>query len=376
MHLSSARIRVCTLVGLSDEVDVDPERAQLNREYALELGIPYWPDLDQALARDDVHLVSVCAEPERRARIVALCAEAGKHVYIDKPFSPYPEAAKAAVAAVERAGVRSQMFSFNHQPWVQRARRVVDSGELGDLVAIHADNLFAKGPAGTASLGTPRRATFPPTISNFVDAKAELYAMGIYALALVCWLSGRKIETVYGSTANYFFAAHQQHDMEDLGFLSLTMEGGMTATITGGRVGWASHPDGGTNQLYLIGTVGSLLIDAYGPRLEIYTDEPPWTPPPINPRDPMGFWRSTQQEVNTRPKQTYAPLPVTLPGTVPVRSDVSHFVDCVIEGRESEMNVRQAALLTEILLAGYRSAALGQVVSLNSIERTDLHGST
>lgn len=352
-----------TLVGLSDEADIEPERAQLNREYAEFLGIPYWLDLDQALAREDVHLVSVCAEPERRARIVARCAQAGKHVYIDKPLTPYLEDAEMAVAAVEAAGVRSQMFSFNHQPWVQRARQVVDSGELGDLVAIHADNLFAKGPAGTATLGTPRRAIFPPVISNFVDAKAELYAMGIYALALVCWLSRSQVKTVYGCTANYFFAAHQEHNIEDLGFLSLTLDGGLTATIAAGRVGWTSHPDAGTNQLYLIGTAGSLLIDAYGPRIEIYNGKPPWTPPPVNPRDPMGFWRSTQQEVNTHPKHTYAPLP----NTVVDQSDVSHFVDCVVEGRESEMNVRQAAVLTKILLAGYRSAALGQVVSLEEV---------
>jgi predicted dehydrogenase len=351
----------CTLVGLSDEADVSPERARLNQELAAELAIPYWPDLNEALAREDVHVVSVCAEPERRARIVALCAQAGKHVYIDKPLSPYPEAADAAAAAVEQAGVRSQMFSFIHQPWAQRARSVVDSGELGELVAIHADSLFAKGLAGSAILGTPRRATFPPTISIFVDAKAELYVIGYYALALVCWLTGRNVKSVYCSTANYFFAAHQQHGVEDFGLLSLTLEGGVTATITGGRVGWTSHPDAGTNQLYLIGTQKSLLVDAYAPRLEIYNNQPPWTPPAVNPRDPMGFWRSTQEEVNTRPKSTYAPLS-NLPGA---RSDVSHFVDCIVEGRESELNARQAARITQILLAGYRSAALGQVISLD-----------
>jgi predicted dehydrogenase len=324
------------------------------------LGIGYWPDLETALARDDIHLVSVCAEPERRARIVARCAQAGKHVYIDKPFTPSLEAADRAVAALERAGVRSQMFSFNHQPWARRAKEVLAAGELGDLVAIHADNLFAKGPAGSALLGAPRRAIYPPIISNFVDAKAELYAMGIYSLGLVCWLAGRAVESVYCNTANYFFSAHQQHNVEDFGFLSLTLEGGMTATVTGGRVGWSSHPSEGTNQLVLFGSRGSLLIDAYGPRLEIYGADAPWTPPPINPKDPMGFWRSTQQEVDLQPRRTYVPLPNALTD----RGDVSHFVDCIVEGHESEMNARQAALLSEILLAGYRSAALKQVISL------------
>jgi predicted dehydrogenase len=350
----------CTLVGLSDEAEVSPERAQLNREFAEDLGIPYLPNLDDALARDDVHLVSICAEPERRGRIVARCAAAGKHVYIDKPMTPSLAAADAAVAAVARAGVRSQMLSSNTQAWAMRARAVVESGALGDLVAIHVDNLFAKGPGGTAALGAPRRAIYPPIISNFVDAKAELYAIGVYALGLVCMLAGRSVQTVYGSTANYFFAAHQRRNVEDFGLLSLTLEGGMTATISGGRIGRTSHPAGGTNQLHLIGSKGTLLVDANRPRLEIHTSEPPWMPPPVHPRDPMGFWRTTQEEVNAQPKRTISPLI----GALDSPTDASSFVDCIVEGRESEMNVRQAALLTEILLAGYKSAAEGVVVSM------------
>ena len=350
----------CKLVGLSDEVDVSPERAHLNKQYAEDLDLPYWPNLDEALARDDVHLVSICAEPERRGRIVARCADAGKHVYIDKPMTPYLSHADAAVAAVERACVRSQMFSSNHQAWVQQARQIVESGTLGELTAIHVDNLFSKGPNGTARLGAPRQAIYPPVISNFVDAKAELYAIGVYALGFVCMISGRAAETVFGSTANYFFAEHQNRNMEDFGFLSLTLEGGATATITGGRIGWASHPAGGANQIHLIGTDGSMFLDANRPRLEVYANDQPWTPPEINPRDPMGFWRTTQEEVNAQPKRTIDSLATSLES----RSDASYFIDCIFEERESEMNARQAALLTEILLAGYKSAADGRVVEL------------
>lgn len=350
----------CRLVGLSDEVDVPPERAGLNKQFAQDLGIPYWPDLDEALAREEVDIVSICADPERRGRIAARCADAGKHVYIDKPVTPFLSDADSAVAAVERAGVRSQMFSSNHQAWVQQARSVVKSGALGELRAIHVDNLFSKGPNGTAQLGAPRKAIYPPVISNFVDAKAELYAIGVYTLGFVCLLAGRGVKTVFGSTANYFFAEHQNRNMEDFGFLSLTLESGVTATITGGRIGWSSHPAGGANQIHLVGSEGSIFLDANRPRLEVYANDQPWTPPEINPRDPMGFWRTTQEEVNAQPKRTLASLPASLEN----RSDASYFVDCIFEERESEMNARNAAFLTEILLAGYKSAAEGRVVNL------------
>ncbi len=173
-------------------------------------------------------------------------------------------------------------------------------------------------------------------------------------------ISGRAVETVFGSTANYFFEAHQRRNMEDFGFLALTLEGGATATITGGRIGWSSHPAGGANQIHLIGTKGSLFLSADRPSLEIHSADPPWTTPEIHPRDPMGFWRTTQDEVRGQPKRTLAPLSSALES----RTDASYFIDCIVEGRESWMNARQAAALTEILLAGYKSAAEGRVVKL------------
>ena len=349
----------CQLIAVTDETDISSERRHWNRALASELEIPYLPDLDKALTRNDVHLVSVCAEPERRGRILIKCARSRKHLYIDKPMTPYLATADEVVNVVKDMDVHSQMFSFIHQPWVQRARQVIESGAIGQLVALHADCLFAKGPAGSAQLGRSRRPQFPPQQFTFVDSKAELYAMGVYALGLVQWLAQRAVNTVFGHTANYFFEAHQRNGVEDFGFLNLTFEGDVTATITGGRVGWSSHGGAGVNQVYLIGSEGSLLIDAYRPRLEVYDAGLPWTAPEINPQDPMGFWRSTQQAVNTQPKRVFTPFSLT-----PAKSDESYFIDCLLEGRESEMNALQAAMLTEVLLAGYKSTATGTVVSL------------
>ena len=350
----------CRLVALTDEADVDEERARLNVAWADELGIPHLPDLDEALTRGDVHIVSVCAEPERRARIVACCARAGKHVYIDKPMTPFLEAADDAVRAAEEAGVQTQMFSFIHGAHARQAKQIVEAGELGALVAIHADCLFAKGPPGTAELGQPRKQPFPPTEFTFVDSKAELYAMGVYPIGLVRWLTGKEVESVYCRTENYFFEAHQRNGVEDFGFIAMKLEGGISATITGGRIGWSSHASAGLNQIHLIGTKGSLVLTPYRPRLELYASEPPWEPPEVNPNDPMGFWGSGQTEVNARPRRTWLPVP----GASPSVSDESSFVDCIVEDRESEMDVREAAMLTEILVAGYKSAATGEVIKL------------
>lgn len=59
----------CRLVGLTDESEIPPRRMELNQRLAAELDVPLLPDLEEALARDDVDLVSVCAEPERRGNL-------------------------------------------------------------------------------------------------------------------------------------------------------------------------------------------------------------------------------------------------------------------------------------------------------------------
>ncbi|MFQ6041407.1 MAG: Gfo/Idh/MocA family protein [Candidatus Poribacteria bacterium] len=350
----------CRLIAVADEVDVPSHRAEWNRKFAEEMNLPYVPDLDDALARDDVDIVSVCSEHERRGRVAVKCAQAGKHLYLDKPMTCSVADADAVVAAVEKSGVRSQMFSFIHNPWAQAAKRALDSGVIGELVSVHCDVMFAKGNPGAAPLGVQRKQDPHPTRFTFIDSKRELRATGVYAVGLIRWLIGREVQKVFGVTANYFFAEHAKNDVEDFGLLSLTFDNQVTATVASGRIGWMSHPQGGPNNVYLIGTEGILKIDAYQPRIEVYADEPPWTKPPIHPEDPMSFWSSTQDEVNTPPKRGW----VVIRDEVESSSDASRFIDCIESSRESEMSAKDGAAVVEVLMAGYVSAAKGDVVSL------------
>jgi myo-inositol 2-dehydrogenase / D-chiro-inositol 1-dehydrogenase len=211
----------CRLVAVADEADVPPERAALNRQLAAELHLPYVPSLDEGLAQPGVDLVSVCVEHERRARVAVRCAQARKQLYLDKPIACTVPGARAVAAAVREAGVRSQMFSFVHTPWAQAARQALRDGAVGELRAIHAEAMFAKGHAGTASLGTPRQQEPFPRRFTFIDSKRELRATGVYALSLIRWLTQVEVRSVWADTANYFFAEHQRNDVEDFGLMSL-----------------------------------------------------------------------------------------------------------------------------------------------------------
>ncbi len=350
----------CKLIGLTDEADVTPRRKRLNRQLAVRLGIPLLPNLREALSRDDVHIVSICAEPRRRGRIIVQAAEAGKHLYLDKPLAGSLREADEIVKAVHKANVVSHMMSLANQDIVARISQVVDSGQLGDLAAVHFDLCFAKGQAGTAKLGTPRRETPIPKRFELIDAKRELSNVGVYPLVTLLCLWDRKIKSVSATTGNYFFQEHQQQNLEDFGQMLLELDGGLTATISAGRTGWRSSRGGGLNRTYLIGTEQTAVVDANRPRVEVWADVEPWTAPEHDPADPMGMWGGPRDKKFTpRPRRDWIS-----PSGPAGPSDVSYFLDCVEQGRQSSVSATVAAAATEALMAAYQSAATGKTVPL------------
>ncbi|MCL4202656.1 MAG: Gfo/Idh/MocA family oxidoreductase [Pirellulaceae bacterium] len=352
----------CRLIGLTDDAGIGEPRRILNRQLADRLEIPLLEDFDRAVARDDVHIVSICAEPMRRGPLIVRAAAAGKHLYLDKPLAGSPDDLEQVVAAVRQSHVLAHMFSSLTASPIARMRQTLQSGNLGRLLAIHLDLCFAKGMAGTAQLGSPRRETYPPASYEVADAKRELTNVGVYPLVLLaalCRQSGVCPDfaprRVAATTGNYFFAEHQQQDMEDFGQIVLELDDGLVASCTAGRTGWQSHPADGLNRVTLIGSDDVAVIEAHRPRVEIWSDATAWQPPPRNPLDPMGMWVALPgSPYIAAPKNNWRSAPALSP-----QADVSYFLHCLQTGCDSEVGAETAALASRILLAAYRSAAEG-----------------
>jgi predicted dehydrogenase len=347
----------CRLVGLTDE-PTDPRRTELNRALAEELNIPFLEDFSAAVRRDDVDFVSICSEPERRLKLTLECVEAGKHVYFDKDPAPTVAEARQIAEAVSKRGLLSQAFSLVRVPAAAQAKAALDSGELGELIGLHCDITFAKGTAGTATLGR-RDEKSNPTQFSFFDSKREFFCVGYYAVAFFQWLTGQRFATVDATTSNYFFTEHQKNDVEDFSCAMLGLENGVEATITAGRCGWKSHLTHGIHDILLVGTKGSLTLDAYAPRLVTFSDAEPWSPPAEpHPEDPMGFWSSTTKASGVLPKTDWQPIQDA------AKSDAVCFLDCLESGTQSDMPVELAAHSVEVVHAVYESASTGESVRL------------
>lgn len=342
----------CRLVGICDGL-VTPERDALNRRLADRWHLPLFPNYREALARPDVHLVSICAEPERRTEFIVAAAEARRHLYLDKPLCATRAEARQIVAAVREHGVLAHMFSQVGWDPALRVQRLIDSGRLGELRAIHCDLCFAKGHPGTADLTRPRRESAQPDTFELPDAKRELTNIGVYGVILLLWLLRRRVRRVCANTGNFFFAEHQTRGLEDFGQMLLEMDGGLTASVTAARTGWRSHPSGGLHRVYLIGDRGMAVVDAHRPRVEVWSNQEPWSAPPRDPADPMAMWAPLPDSpFAAQPKRDWF-----VPSAAAWSTDVSRFLDCLRTGQDSDITVELAAAATDVLLRAYQSAA-------------------
>ena len=94
--------------------------------------------------------------------------------------------------------------------------------------------------------------------------------MGSYAVGLVQACLDQPVARVAGHGGAFFFPEHARTGTEDFGTLLMSDAAGRTATICGGRIGVATHPGGGPLRAVLVGSRGTLTIDAKRPAAQAF----------------------------------------------------------------------------------------------------------
>ena len=89
--------------------------------------------------RPDIDVVDIATPPSTHAEIAIAAAEAGKHVFCEKPFTVTVEEAERALDAVERAGVKHMVgFNYRRVPAIALAKQLIESGRLGHIYHFRA----------------------------------------------------------------------------------------------------------------------------------------------------------------------------------------------------------------------------------------------
>ena len=118
------------------QVDIQPDRAE---RLAAACGLDRWySDYREAVARDDVDVVSVCVPTSLHPAVTIFAAEHGKHILCEKPIALTVEAAQAMQAAAERNRVKLAVgFMRRYSPVLAELRALL-ANETGRPALYHA----------------------------------------------------------------------------------------------------------------------------------------------------------------------------------------------------------------------------------------------
>ncbi len=102
-------------------------------------------DWRAVIARDDVHIVDICAPGWLHAEIAVAALEAGKHVLVEKPLAntlPESERMAQAARAARARGIASMVgFNYRRVPALAYARQLIAAGRIGTVREVRASYL-------------------------------------------------------------------------------------------------------------------------------------------------------------------------------------------------------------------------------------------
>jgi len=131
-HVPTFRDHPATRVRAIAEVDAERREAAASR-----FGVAGYADADAMLAGEDLDVVSICTPPSTHESVFVAAAEAGCHVFCEKPLAPSADAARRMARAADDAGVVTQV-GYLHRYYAnsRKAMRLVEEGLFGRLVEV------------------------------------------------------------------------------------------------------------------------------------------------------------------------------------------------------------------------------------------------
>jgi len=272
---------------------------------------------EEVLADDRVDIVNLSGPNHVHAEQGVAAARAGKHVLVEKPMALSMDENRALRDAVAEAGVKSIVsFVLRWNPLFEIIKRQLAAGTLGELFYAEVDYWHGIGPG---------RAQFEWFRRRELAGSAMLLA-GCHALDALRWFVGDEVAELSAMSNNK--KGLFEYDANVV--VSMKFRGGVIAkasTLFDAEMPYHFNID-------LAGTEGTIRENRI------------WAP-------------------RAFPGQTaWATVPTILPdsGDVhhhPFDAQINHFVQCILEDRESHCNVADAYRTHELCLAVDRSIALG-----------------
>ncbi|MCC7009742.1 MAG: inositol 2-dehydrogenase [Acidobacteria bacterium] len=213
VHASTVAYRVPG-ARIAAVADVDLASAQA---LASRLQIPRATDrAEDVLGDRDIDAVFVCSSTSTHAPLCIAAAQAGKHVFCEKPIAQDLAAIDRVLAAVASAGVKLQVgFNRRFDANYRRVRQAIETGEIGTPAILH---IVSRDPA-------------PPPVSYVRTSGGMFLDMTIHDFDMARFLIGADVEEVYTKAAVTVDPAIGEAGDVDTAVIALTFSNGVIGTI-------------------------------------------------------------------------------------------------------------------------------------------------
>lgn len=189
------------LVACTD-VDLDSAQALASQFNASAVG-----SCAELLARVDIDIVIISTLHDSLAQITLAAIRAGKHVLVEKPAARNPNELDPILLAEGEGHVKVRVgFNHRYHRALQKAKKIIDSGALGELMFIRAR--YGHG----ARVGYEKEWRSNPKLSG----GGELIDQGPHLIDLSRWFLG-EFTSVEGFAHTYFW----NMSVDDNGFMML-----------------------------------------------------------------------------------------------------------------------------------------------------------
>lgn len=186
-------------------------------EWAKALGIPnLYSDYHKILEDPEIDAVLICSSTNTHSTITIEAAEAGKDIFCEKPIDYDVDRIHAALAAVEKAGVKFQVgFNRRYDHNFKKVRELINDGSVGDVQIVKVTS----------------RDPQPPSPEYAKVSGGMFLDMTIHDFDMVRYLSGSEVVEVYANAAVLVDPAIGEAGDVDTALISLKFANGAIGMI-------------------------------------------------------------------------------------------------------------------------------------------------
>ena len=234
-------VKDAELIAICDPLDenLDAVRRELN-------GIRFvYHDHREALQNPEIDAVVVVTPTRFHHDIVIAAAEAGKHVFCEKPMASTAEECDEMIKACEEHHVKLQLgFMRRFDKSFSRGKELIDSGSIGNVTMIKSNTYGPSEPK--------------PWMYDVRSSYGPIGEVNSHDFDTVRWYAGSEVKTIHALGHNFRSPemAGQYPEYYDTCTVMLEFENGILGVVTGAqyvRYGYDSRTE-------ILGTTGIIKV--------------------------------------------------------------------------------------------------------------------